>query len=146
MFGTVLCTLQKYLISPLLHSVPLPAISSFILCLFGLLLVYLSFQADGAEKWRDRSFNLAYLSPHTFSLCSSSVPSNSSKLPSKFSLLPCCPLLLKSERHHTHEPTPISAQFPRHHLFSFLLLSLSVQVVTTLFSLRRGGRDCLPNV
>lgn len=38
------------------------------------------FKADEAEKWGDLSFNLAYLPPHTFSLSSFSVPSNSSKL------------------------------------------------------------------
>lgn len=37
----------------------------------------ISLEADEAEKWRDGSFNLAYLSPNTFSLSSSSVPFSS---------------------------------------------------------------------
>lgn len=100
--------LQKYLISPCPPPVlyqscflPFPLLYSVHLaCRWS---YYLSLEADGAEKWRDRSFNLAYLSQHTFSLSSSSVPSNSSKLQSKLLLLSCCPLCLKSEHSRIYE-------------------------------------------
>lgn len=101
MFGTTLCllSLSRNALSfppstPLSRFLPFPPLYSVHLaCRWS---YYLSLEADEAEKWGDRSFNLAYLSQHTFSLLSSSVPS---KLPSKLLLLSCCPPKIWAQPH-----------------------------------------------
>ena len=116
---------------------------------------YLSFEADGAEKWRGRSFNLAYLPLHTFSsllrLCALQL---FTKLPSRLSVLSCCPLLNCERQHtqtyaqlsslskasshtthtraHTHAHTPMSSDCPRGHRPLILLCV--------------GEGGCLPNI
>lgn len=99
---------------------------------------------------------MAYLSLHTFSPFSSSVPS---KLPLKLPLLSHRPrfLLLKYEHHIIHDSTPRPTQFPSHHftLCPSLSLTLSlsphkqhtllshytVQVVTALFFFFCAGEE-----
>lgn len=116
----IIWALQLYLSIPHpLHSSDSPlflAISSF--SESSLPLAYLSFQADRAEKSGDKYFNLAYLSLHTFSLLFF-VPSNSSKLLSKVSLLCRCPLFLKSDHNHICDLTYVDS---KHQLALFLSL------------------------
>lgn len=76
--GSALFPEISYLLSPLLnHSCFCPSPLLYSIHLACRWSRSISLEADEAEKWRDKSFNLAYLSPNTFSLSSSFVPFSS---------------------------------------------------------------------